>query len=573
MKYRILIDNCDYSGWKFYDSDTNIEIENQKLSHIDPVKLRLFTNDIIDHDGNIICSNIRSCPTLAGTIILDKNRTYGRTPNGKKFYYKCIPDDSRLPSFLLPYDMKMDFSKKFKNKYVVFKFNEWTNKHPIGTMLNVLGDVDDLIVFYEYQLYRRNLSDSVASFSSRVKKLFKNDNYKECIETIMNNPNYNIEDRTDVNVFSIDPKGSKDLDDAFSIVPLEDGLFKMSIYIANVYFWMEEFGLWESFNNRVSTIYLPDRRRPMLPTILSDNLCSLLEKQLRFAFCMDIVIDDNGIVQKKGDGDDNITMKNVMVRTRNNYAYEEYNMKKDVDYIKLLRITKNLKCDIEDSHDVVAYWMVFMNTKCGELMVKNKFGIYRNAIAKASPIVINNPTVTDDMRRMIENWRNLTGQYIVYDENSENMRHDVLNTRNYVNITSPIRRLVDLLNQFMFMIKFNMIVTVSDMASEFLKKWIEKMDYINDSMRSIRKVQRDCELMYMCVNKPELFDEVYDGIIFDMMVRNNGVVTYMVYLDKLKMISKVTTDDILEDHSQHKFKLYYFGDEYNTKKKVRLKLL
>jgi len=125
----------------------------------------------------------------------------------------------------------------------------------------------------------------------------------------------------------------------------------------------------------------------------------------------------------------------------------------------------------------------------------------------------------------------------------------------------------------MFMIKFNMIGNVSDMASEFLKKWIEKMDYINDSMRSIRKVQRDCELMYMCVNKPELFDEVYDGIIFDMMVRNNGVVTYMVYLDKLKMISKVTTDDILEDHSQHKFKLYYFGDEYNTKKKVRLKLL
>ena len=573
MKYRILIDNCDYSSWKFHDFDTNIEIENQKLSQIDPVKLRLFTNDIIDHDGNIICSNIRSCPTLAGTIILDKNRTYGRTPNGKKFYYKCIPDDSRLPSFLLPYDMKMDFSKKFKNKYVVFKFTEWSNKHPIGTMLNVLGDVDDLIVFYEYQLYRRNLSDSVASFSSRVKKLFKNDNYKECIETIMNNPNYNIEDRTDVNVFSIDPKGSKDLDDAFSIVPLEDGLFKMSIYIANVYFWMEEFGLWESFNNRVSTIYLPDRRRPMLPTILSDNLCSLLEKQLRFAFCMDIVIDDNGIVQKKGDGDDNITMKNVMVRTRNNYAYEEYNMKKDVDYINLLRITKNLKFDLGDSHDVVAYWMVFMNTKCGELMVKNKFGIYRNAIAKASPIVINNPTVTDDMRRMIENWRNLTGQYIVYDENSENMRHDVLNTRNYVHITSPIRRLVDLLNQFMFMTKFNMIGNVSDMASKFLNKWIEKLDYINDSMRSIRKVQRDCELMDMCVNKPELFDEIYDGIIFDIMVRNNGVVTYMVYLDKLKMLSKVTTDDILEDHSQHKFKLYYFGDEYNTKKKVRLKLL
>ena len=138
-------------------------------------------------------------------------------------------------------------------------------------------------------------------------------------------------------------------------------------------------------------------------------------------------------------------------------------------------------------------------------MVKNKFGIYRNAISKAQPTVVENPEVTGEMRRMMENWRNLTGQYILYDENSENMRHDVLNTKHYVHITSPIRRLVDLLNKFMFMQKFNMIGNVGDMASQFLNKWIEKLDYINDSMRSIRKVQTDCELMALCVNKPELF--------------------------------------------------------------------
>jgi exoribonuclease R len=573
MKCRILIDNCDYSSWKFHDFDSNLEIENEKLLQIDPVKLKLFTNDIIDHDGNIIYSNNRSCPTLAGTLILAKNKTYGRTSNGKKFYYKCIPDDSRLPSFLLPYDMKMGFSKKFQNKYVVFKFDEWKGKHPIGTMLNVLGNVDDLIVFYEYQLYRRNLNDSATSFSSRVQKLFKNDNYKECIDAILNNPNYNIQDRTDTNVFSIDPDGSKDLDDAFSIIPLGNGLFRMSVYIANVYFWMEEFGLWESFNNRVSTIYFPDRRRPMLPTILSDNLCSLLEKQSRFAFCMDIIIDDNGVVQRKDNGDEDITMNNVMVRARNNYAYEDFNMKKDVDYMNLFRITKNAKFDICDSHDVVAYWMVFMNTKCGELMAKNKFGIYRSAIAKASPIIINNPIISGDTRRMMENWRNLTGQYILYDDNPDNIRHDVLNTHNYVHITSPIRRIVDLLNQFMFMQNLNMINHTSNAALSFLNKWIHKIDYINESTRSIRKVQSDCELMTLCVNTPQLFHEIYDGIIFDSVVRNNGVVTYMVYLEKLKIMSKVTTSDILEHHSQHKFKPYYFGDEYNAKKKVRLKLV
>lgn len=572
MKCRILIDNGNYSSWKFHDFDTNREIINEQLEKIDPIKLKLLTNDIIDYDGNVICSNVRSCPTLAGTIILEKNKTYGRTTNGKKFYYKCIPDDSRLPSFLVPYSLKMEFSKKFKNKYVVFKFDNWNNKHPIGTLLNVLGNVDDLIVFYEYQLYRRNLSDSITQFTSRAKKLLKNDNYKECIDAIMKNPNYKIEDRTHENVFTIDPKGSKDLDDGFSIQSLENGKYKISIYIANVYFWMEEFGLWESFNNRVSTIYLPDRRRPMLPTILSDNLCSLLEKQLRFAFCMDIIVDENGILQKNDENKEMIEWKNVVVRTRNNYVYESNTMKSDVDYINLYRITKNAKFDIEDSHDVVAYWMVFMNTKCGETMMQNEFGIFRNAIAKSKAPIINNAELTLEMRRTIENWRNLSGQYILYNNNCEILRHDVMNTNNYVHITSPIRRLVDLLNQFMFMHKFNMIDNESIMVKEFLNKWLLKVDYINDSMRSIRKIQNDCQLMSLCVNQPQLLDELYQGVVFDKMNRNNGVITYMVYLQKLKMLSKVTTNVDLKEHTTHMFKLYYFGDEYNAKKKVRLKL-
>jgi len=120
---------------------------------------------------------------------------------------------------------------------------------------------------------------------------------------------------------------------------------------------------------------------------------------------------------------------------------------------------------------------------------------------------------------------------------------------------------------------FNMIADISKMADDFLNKWINNIQYINDSMRSIRKVQSDCELMEMCVNKPDLFEQTYDGIVFDNMIRNNGIITYMVYLEQLKIISKITTDNILEHHSKHKFKLYYFGDEFNSKKKVRIKLL
>ena len=42
---------------------------------------------------------------------------------------------------------------------------------------------------------------------------------------------------------------------------------------------------------RISTIYLPDKKRPMLPTILSDCLCSLQANKNRIAFVLDIKLE------------------------------------------------------------------------------------------------------------------------------------------------------------------------------------------------------------------------------------------------------------------------------------------
>ena len=63
---------------------------------------------------------------MPGVLLLDGNKTYGRQKNGNKIkqgklLYKCIPDDMRLPAFLVPYEIKnMGFSKVFKNLYVLF---------------------------------------------------------------------------------------------------------------------------------------------------------------------------------------------------------------------------------------------------------------------------------------------------------------------------------------------------------------------------------------------------------------------------------------------------------------------
>ena len=61
-------------------------------------------------------------------------------------------------------------------------------------------------------------------------------------------------------IFSIDPETSRDFDDAFDIETVGPNTVRISIYISNVSFWMDAMDLWDSFKNRISSIYLPDRK-------------------------------------------------------------------------------------------------------------------------------------------------------------------------------------------------------------------------------------------------------------------------------------------------------------------------
>jgi HAMP domain-containing protein/tetratricopeptide (TPR) repeat protein len=323
VKYKIFINDRNYSDFSFVDDDTNenvlINSEND-LINVNPIGNKMFTKDVFLYENNVVTpifSHIRTGISIAGILMLENNRTFGRSKNKKRPLYKCIPDDSHLPAFLIPYEIQMAFSKVQKNKYVLFKFENWEDKHPHGILIDTLGDVGNLDVFYEYQLHCKSLHISLSDFTKKTREQLQKKSQDEYIHQIVNNPNFHIEDRRDIhNIFSIDTIGSSDFDDAFSIEHLKEvNQYKISIYIANVYFWLEILGLWKSFSSRVSTIYLPDSRRPMLPSVLSDNLCSLQEGQSRFAFCMDIVLDETFAIKS-------IQYKNVVIKVNKNYRYE-----------------------------------------------------------------------------------------------------------------------------------------------------------------------------------------------------------------------------------------------------------
>jgi exoribonuclease R len=585
MDYKIHVNDRSYNSWEIFDVNKFIKVNLD----INPLENKLFTNDIFKIDKNnkinILHSSIRSGPAMPGVLILDGNKTYGRQHRleagqsytakrsqiaGGKLLYKCIPDDTRLPSFLVPYEIKsMGFSKVFRNLYVTINFEEWEDKHPRAKLDNVIGPVDVLDNFYEYQLYCKSLNASIQKFQKDTSKSIESKTHEGIID-IIKTKIPNIEDRTNQsfwNVITIDPLNSVDYDDGFSIIELDNDVKQLSIYISNVTIWMDVLNLWNSFSRRISTIYLPDKKRPMLPTILSDCLCSLQENVRRVAFVMDIFIKNNEIIDTK--------FCNAIIKVSNNYVYEEPNLLGDQKYHNILDIAQELSKkykyinNVRNSHELVCYLMILMNYHCARQLIKHKTGIFRSTIIKREFSVPD--TLPEDVGKFIKIWNSTSGQYIDGSEILDT-RHEILDMDAYIHITSPIRRLVDLLNMIKFQTVFG-INNLSENANKFYEKWLNEIDYINTTMRSIRKVQCDCSLLDLCHNNPEVMQKEYDGYLFDKIYRNDGLYQYVVFLPELKLSSRITWREDVDNFISKKFKLFIFNDEEKFKKKIRLHLL
>ena len=210
-----------------------------------------------------------------------------------------------------------------------------------------------------------------------------------------------------------------------------------------------------------------------------------------------------------------------------------------------------------------------MNYHSAKELIKYNTGIFRSTVFKRDFPVPD--SIPEDVGKFIKIWNSALGQYIDGTE-IINTRHELLDVDAYIHVTSPIRRLVDLLN----MIKLQSVtnkITLSDNAEQFYKKWLNEIDYINATMRSIRKVQCDCSLLDLCHNNPKILEKEYNGYLFDRICRNDGLYQYIVFLPELKLSSRITLRDCLENFENKIFKMFLFNDEEKFKRKIRLHLL
>ncbi len=123
-------------------------------------------------------------------------------------------------------------------------------------------------------------------------------------------------DRTDIEFVTIDPEGSRDLDQAVHITRDGSG-FVISYAIADVAAFVTAGDpVDQEAHRRVMTLYAPHRRTPLHPPALSEGAASLLPDQVRPALLWTIRTDARGRMT-------DAEVKRALVRSRAQLSYAE----------------------------------------------------------------------------------------------------------------------------------------------------------------------------------------------------------------------------------------------------------
>ncbi len=300
---------------------------------------------------------------------------------------------------------------------------------------------------------------------------------------------------------TIDPNSAKDHDDAIYFDRSENILY---VAIADVSYFVKEGSLLDELAFKKSTsIYLPSKVLPMLPPILSEEMCSLKEGVDRYSYVFKIYLDVENLSVKKSE------LFEAIINSHKNFSYgridrvieghlDQYSkLEKEIfDYlIPLYDITKRYRkkrlekgydfrttenrlklknamlesIDVEfstASHQLVEECMLFANIEASKKV--NNVGVYRiheeppfKAISKLVDdvnILGVNVKLQSDVHETITHIQNKARQSMLGAEideliiqaqtqakySSKNLGHFGLGFSSYSHFTSPIRRYSDL---------------------------------------------------------------------------------------------------------------------------------
>ena len=234
-----------------FSKDSRSNKQSRKKSK----KVRTSRSDLL-REGKIINVIKRGRESLVGIFQGDKDGGY------------VEPIDRNYPlAIVVPKGKSHDAKKDDLVKVVIESFDGW-NSSPFGKISDILGSGDE-----------KGLDVVAIAVEKGVQIGFPEQIKKSLSRLGSEIDPAEIEGREDFRkdyVFTIDPFDAKDFDDAIHIKDLGNGTFELGIHIADVSHYVKtDSALDDEAYSRATSVYLVDRVIPMLPEILSNDLCSL----------------------------------------------------------------------------------------------------------------------------------------------------------------------------------------------------------------------------------------------------------------------------------------------------------
>ena len=290
-------------GVGFFDIDpdqrgTSIEIQPQFVNrafHGDTVEISLTGEKIKNRDQGKVEKIVKRAKTeFVGVVEKTEGKTY------------IVPDDKRLyVDIFLP-----EKSEVAPGNKVLVKIIDWDNL--TGQIIKVIGKKGENNTEMESIVlekgFRIEFPRSVEEEAEKIKKEYKNHFDAELA---------NRKDMRHVTTMTIDPVDAKDFDDAISFVDLGEDKYQIGVHIADVsYFVTPGSDLDHESEKRGLSVYLVDRTIPMLPEVLSNDLCSLNPDQDKLTFSAIFTMDGGGKVSDEWFG-------RTVIHSNKRFSYEE----------------------------------------------------------------------------------------------------------------------------------------------------------------------------------------------------------------------------------------------------------
>jgi len=251
-------------------------------------------------------------------------------------------------AYILPDDKKMYKDIKVLNpekglhgNKVVVKINSWPHgASPQGEIIKDLGSKGTHETEIQSALYEQGFDShfpaGIEEEAQKIKDRSPEDFKRE--ET-------NRRDYRGNFTCTIDPADAKDFDDALSIFPKDNGKFEVGIHIADVsHFVTPGTDIDKEAFERSFSVYMVDRTVPMLPEVLSNNLCSLMPEEDRLAFSAIFEMDMEGNVSDRWFG-------KTIIKSDKRFAYEDaqavLNGEKESPYKEQLEQLRTISKELE----------------------------------------------------------------------------------------------------------------------------------------------------------------------------------------------------------------------------------